>query len=376
MPDYEPEKKELASRDVVSRRMEEHIAKGKGAKTRYGDHLWLDITLLGEHHVKHNLREVWEICHYFLGIDPAKEWIPVRPAQHYTMGGVRTDHTGQSPALKGLFAAGEVACWDMHGFNRLGGNSVAETVVAGMIVGEYIADFCDNTDNDIDIATRVVHDFLRREQLRIDGIIDGRGNEDAAAIKARMQEIMTSKVGIFRHGKDLEDAVSELQQLLLRSRNIALKCKSRANNPELATAYRVQKMLKLALCVAYGALQRSESRGAHFRADFPRRDDAQWLKRTLAMWNNDSATLPTLAYEALDVMRMELPPGWRGYGPKNHIENPDTPKRAEVVAAIHSSMAGLPRTLIQDALMPYTALLPERLRGANERIDEPLEVTA
>jgi fumarate reductase flavoprotein subunit len=129
MPDYEPEKKELASRDVVSRRMEEHIAKGKGAKSRFGDHLWLDITLLGEHHIKHNLREVYEICHYFLGVDPVKEWVPVRPAQHYTMGGVRTNHTGENPTLKGLFSAGEAACWDMHGFNRLGGNSVAETVL-------------------------------------------------------------------------------------------------------------------------------------------------------------------------------------------------------------------------------------------------------
>ena len=95
--------------------------------------------LLGENHIKHNLREVYEICHYFLGVDPVKEWIPVRPAQHYTMGGVRTTPTGESPTLKGLFSAGEAACWDMHGFNRLGGNSVAETVVAGMIVGEFIS---------------------------------------------------------------------------------------------------------------------------------------------------------------------------------------------------------------------------------------------
>ena len=125
--------------------MEEHIKKGKGVKSRFGEHLWLDITLLGEHHIKHNLREVFEICHYFLGVDPTRDPIPVRPAQHYTMGGVRTQPTGESPTLKGLFAAGEAACWDMHGFNRLGGNSVAETVVAGMIVGEYIADFCDRS---------------------------------------------------------------------------------------------------------------------------------------------------------------------------------------------------------------------------------------
>jgi fumarate reductase flavoprotein subunit len=376
MPDYEPEKKELASRDVVSRRMESHIAKGKGVKSRFGDHLWLDITLLGEKHIRHNLREVNEICHYFLGIDPVKDWIPVRPAQHYTMGGVRTSHTGESPALKGLFAAGEAACWDTHGFNRLGGNSVAETVVAGMIVGEYISDFCDKAENDVDIPTRVVHDFLRREQMHLDDLLGGRGTEDASGLKARMQEIMTSKVGIFRTGADLEAAVAELQDLLRRSRDIGLKCKARGANPELVTAYRTQKMLKVALCVAYGALTRTESRGAHFRDDFPRRNDAQWLKRTLASWKSDSDTLPSLGHEALDVTRMELPPGWRGYGAKDYVDHPETAKRLAEVETIRKNMAGASRYAVQEALMPYHDLLPPRLRGRNERIDEPLTQVA
>ncbi|MGZ9032328.1 MAG: fumarate reductase flavoprotein subunit, partial [Burkholderiaceae bacterium] len=215
MPDYEPEKKELASRDVVSRRMEEHIKKGKGSKSRFGEHIWLDIRLLGEQHIKHNLREVWDICHYFLGLDPVKDLIPVRPAQHYTMGGVRTNYTGESPTLKGLFAAGEAACWDMHGFNRLGGNSVAETVVAGMIVGEFIADFCDKTENDISIPTGVLKEFVTAEQAKLQALTNRRGGEDASALKARMQTIMSDKVGIFRRGKDLEEAVDELQQLLV-----------------------------------------------------------------------------------------------------------------------------------------------------------------
>ncbi|HKF98962.1 MAG TPA: fumarate reductase flavoprotein subunit, partial [Steroidobacteraceae bacterium] len=306
MPDYEPEKKELASRDVVSRRMEEHIKKGKGVKSRFGEHLWLDITLLGEHHIKHNLREVYEICHYFLGTDPTKDLIAVRPAQHYTMGGVRTNPTGESPTLKGLFAAGEAACWDMHGFNRLGGNSVAETVVAGMIVGENIADFCDRPGNDASIPTGLVRDFVAREQSRLDRILLGSGPEDASAIRAQMQEIMTEKVGIFRTGKDLKQAVDELQKLLVRSRSIGLRSRAPGANPELVTAYRLRPMLRLALCVAYGALTRTESRGAHFREDFPRRDDAAWLKRTLATWKDEADTLPTLDYEPLDVKRMEL----------------------------------------------------------------------
>ncbi len=372
MPDYEPEKKELASRDVVSRRMETHIRNGKGVKTRFGDHLWLDITLLGRAHIERNLREVKEICESFLGIDPTVQPIAVRPAQHYTMGGVRTDHTGHSPTLRGLFAAGEAACWDMHGFNRLGGNSVAETVVAGMIVGEYVADWCACAESDTSIATGLVREFVAAEQAKLDVLASGRGTEDASALRLTMQQIMTDKVGIFRTGADLAAAVSELQALLERSRNIGLRSMAPGPNPELVTAYRVQKMLKLALCVAHGAALRTESRGAHFREDHPRRDDATWLKRTLATWSEPGATLPELRYENLDVMAMELPPGWRGYGARDNVVHPDTAKREGEIEAIHKRMAGADRFDLQRALMPYENLLPEDLRGRNERIDEPL----
>jgi fumarate reductase flavoprotein subunit len=354
--------------------MEEHIAKGKGAKSRFGEHLWLDITLLGEAHIKRNLREVFDICHYFLGVDPTKDLVPVRPAQHYTMGGVRTKHTGESPTLKGLFAAGEAACWDMHGFNRLGGNSVAETVVAGMIVGEYIADFCDKSDNDVNIPTGLVREFLQREQAKLSGLLLSSGTEDASKIKARMQEIMTAKVGIFRRAEDLESAVDELQKLLVRSRNIGLRSSAPGANPELVTAYRTRMMLKLALSVAHGALVRTESRGAHFRQDHPRRNDAEWLKRTLAWWRSPDDDLPTLTYEPIDVTRMELPPGWRGYGAKDYIDHPDTPARAEAVAKLRESLSGSDRFAVQEALMPFRHLLPERYRGRNERIDEPFGV--
>src|SRR5512139_2196765 len=187
-----------------------------------------------------------------------------------------------------------------------------------------------------------------------------------------MQEIMTAKVGIFPRGADLESAVAELQSLLARSRNIGLKCKARGSNPELVTAYRVQKMLKVALCVVYGAFTRTESRGAHFRQDFPRRNDAEWLKRTLATWSDPLATVPTLNYEALDVNAMELPPGWRGYGNKDYVDHPDTPQRAAEVAAVREKLAGSDRHAVQEALMPYRHLLPPELQGRNERIDEKL----
>jgi fumarate reductase flavoprotein subunit len=241
-----------------------------------------------------------------------------------------------------------------------------------MIIGEFVADFCDKTDNDVRIPTGLVRDFIATEKAKLDWLVSGGGKEDASALKLAMQEIMTNKVGIFRTAEDLNAAVAELQVLRERSRHIGLRHGAAGANPELVTAYRVQKMLKLALCVAQGAAVRTESRGAHFREDFPRRDDAQWLKRTLATWKDDRDALPTLNYEPLDVQTMELPPGWRGYGAKDYIDHPDTPARAAEVAAKREAMASAPRLDVQAALMPFRDLLPPELRGPNERIDEPL----
>jgi fumarate reductase flavoprotein subunit len=364
MPDYEPEKKELASRDVVSRRMTEHMRKGKGVKSPYGDHLWLDITLLGRKHIEKNLREVKEICEYFLGIDPADEFIPVRPTQHYSMGGIRTKPTGESVTLRGLFAAGEVSCWDMHGFNRLGGNSVAETVVAGMIVGEYVADYCESAS--IDIPTSTVQSFLDREHGKITKIVDRTSGEDPYELKTAMQKIMMDWVGIFRNGGELEKAVAELKTLIQRSRNVAVRNKARHSNPELVEAIRVPMMLKLAQCVAAGALARTESRGAHSREDYTARNDKDWLNRTLSYWNNDEDDMPVLQYEQLDIMKMEMPPGSRGYGKDETTLHPDSEKRMKEIEEIKKSMPNADRFEIQNAIMPYD--VPEKYKGKNERI--------
>jgi len=185
--------------------MTEHIRKGKGVKSRYGDHLWLDITILGRERIEKNLREVKEICENFLGIDPAVEWIPVRPTQHYSMGGIRTKHTGESQTLKSLYSCGEAACWDMHGFNRLGGNSVSDTVVSGMLVAEYIADFCETPESHIDISTKTIEHYIDQEQKKLEKLIHKDGGEDAFELREAMEKIMMEKVGIFRNGKDLQD---------------------------------------------------------------------------------------------------------------------------------------------------------------------------
>jgi fumarate reductase flavoprotein subunit len=350
--------------------MEQHLRAGHGVASRFGEHLWLDITLLGAAHIDGKLREVKEICRNFLGIDPARAWIPVRPAQHYSMGGIRTDATGAARGLVGLYACGEAACWDLHGFNRLGGNSVAETVVAGMIVGEHIADFCESPEGHVQFSTALASEFLARERAHLAGLLDGAGTEDGTALMTRMQALMTDNVGIFRRGDLLQAAVSELQSLAARARQLRVGTQRRGANPELVTAYRVQRMLKLALCVAQGALLRTESRGAHFREDFPRRNDADWLKRTLATWTDPAQLLPTLSYEPLDVMAMELPPGWRGYGARDAIEHPDTARRSAEIEALRAARPDVDRHALQAALLPFHHLLPPRLRGRNARTGE------
>lgn len=370
MPDYEPEKKELASRDVVSRRMTEHMRKGKGVDSPYGPHLWLDITLLGRKHIETNLREVQEICENFLGIDPAKDWIPVRPTQHYSMGGIRTKATGESPQLKGLFSVGEAACWDMHGFNRLGGNSLAETVVGGMIIGKYVADFCEN--NSLEINTALAEKFMQQVQTEIDTLVDGDGHENPFELKHAMQRIMMDYVGIFRNGPELDKAVTELKALLERSRKLGIKCKKRHANPELVEALRVKRMLKVALTVACGAAARTESRGAHAREDYPQRNDRDWLNRTLASWPDANALEPVLSYEPLDVMKMELPPGYRGYGIDNAIAHPDTAKREQQITQILAELGkDADRYQRQAALMPFE--LPPSLQANNERLSDTLQ---
>jgi fumarate reductase flavoprotein subunit len=308
---YEPGKQELASRDVVSRWMTHHIREGKGVQGPYGDHLWLDIRHLGAQHIKTKLREVEEICNKFLGIDPITQMIPVRPAQHYSMGGVRTNKDGAAYGLKGLFSAGEAACWDMHGFNRLGGNSLAETIVAGRIIGQKVADFLEGYQ--VEFKTAVVQAAVKKDEERIQRLIRGSdGRENVYALRNEMQDTLMDRVAIFRNDGDLRLAVEGLQAIYERAQRIGLKSNGLGADPELALAIRFPGMVRLALCVAYGALVRTESRGCHAREDYPERNDKEWLKRTLATWK-EGAPQPTLNYEANSRI-WEIPPGERGYG--------------------------------------------------------------
>ena len=222
--------------------------------------LFSDMIDLGTKHIKTKLREVEEICNNFLGVDPITQLIPVRPAQHYTMAGVRTNKDGAAYGLKGLFSAGEAACWDMHGFNRLGGNSLAETIVAGKIVGEKIAEFLKGYE--VHFKTAVIKDAVAKDYERIDKLIACKdGKESAFEVRNAMQDELMERVGIFRNGADLQKAVDNLQEIHARAKKVGLRSNGIGVNPELTLAIKIQGMVKLAICTAYGALQRTESRG-------------------------------------------------------------------------------------------------------------------
>lgn len=320
MVDAEPEKQELASRDVVSRHMSQRMRDGFGVETKHGPHLWLDVRHLGDEHLRTKLREVWEICRDFVGLDPARELIPVRPTQHYSMGGVRVNKEGEAYNMAGLYAVGEASCWDMHGFNRLGGNSLAETIVSGRLVGMRVAKSAG--DGSLDVDTRAANEALQKAEARAAEIVARQGQgPNPYEIRDAMAEVMIGKVGIFRTGEDLASAVDELKQLLASCDKVVLRSRAPGMNPELTFALRIGNMVRLSLITAMGALARTESRGAHFRLDYPLRNDAEWLNRTLVRWP-ESAREPEIAYEP--VGKLDVPPGHRGYGADERIEMQQT----------------------------------------------------
>jgi len=224
---------------------------------------------------------------------------------------VRTNKRGEAYGLRGLFAAGEAACWDLHGFNRLGGNSLAETVVGGMLIGKNIAEFLEGYD--VTFNSALIRETMKREQERLERLITGKnGRESAYKLRDAMQRTLMEGAGIFRNAQGLQATVTTLQELYHHSQRIRLKSNGIGANPELSLALRLPGMIRLALCVAYGALQRKESRGCHAREDYPARNDRDWLNRTLATWQ-EGADLPTLNYEPASAI-YEIPPGDRGYG--------------------------------------------------------------
>ncbi len=290
------EKMELSPRDIVARNMVREMEKGGGFE---GGYLHLDLRHLGKEKIEERLPGIRELSMKFAGVDPETEPIPVQPGQHYTMGGIGTDIEGKT-VVKGLFAAGECACVSVHGANRLGGNSLLEALVFGAIAGEGAASYIKGKEK-----TRgkgMVLDLLKSEEEEIKGLMASTGKERVSDLWEELNRVMDDKVGIFREETSVKEALDKVRELKQRSKDLALSYKGKSFNYELYWALELKGSLDVAEAVILGALERRESRGSHFRKDYPVRDDEGFLKHTLVKYADKE---PSLSYRDVDVTLFE-----------------------------------------------------------------------
>ena len=289
MERYAPSRMELAPRDIVSRSIMEEIFAGRGFEGPYGAYIVLDLRHLGEEKIMDKLPMVRELCLDFAGVDPVYEPIPVRPTMHYTMGGIHTDKDGRTP-IAGLYAAGEAACVSIHGGNRLGSNSLAEILVfgarAGKTAAEYSATVNHVSTDTLQALAKDKLDVIKKRYIRLD-----EGNEHIGAILKDLRKTMDEKVGIYRTEETLKEAVSSIEHLKERFKDIRLTGQSNIFNTEIVNAMELDNMLEVAHAVALCALTRKESRGGHARKDFPKRDDENFLHHSLSYYTPEGPRL-------------------------------------------------------------------------------------
>lgn len=279
------ERPELAPRDIVARAIEHEITEGRGFD---GGYVHLDLTHLGEEQIKSRLPGIRELCLQFAGIDPIKQPIPIQPGQHYSMGGIDVDPDCSCPHLPGLYAAGEAACISVHGANRLGGNSLLETIVFGKVAGDNAVEYCAGLGHDPS-ALRALTDELDWQGRRVDNMLSASGEQNAGRIRLHLKQIMIEKVGVFRDEPALKEALLGIRVLRSRFNDIRLTYRGLKYNLDLCRALELEHKLELAETIALGALHRAESRGGHHRVDYPERDDDQWLRHTLAWREEDGS---------------------------------------------------------------------------------------
>ncbi len=276
MERYAPHAKELASRDVVSRAEQTELNEGRGIDGC----VLLDIRHLGKEKIIERLSQIRDLSMKFAGVDPIEAPIPIRPGAHYSMGGIKTDTDGAT-AITGLYAAGECACVSVHGANRLGGNSLLETIVFGRRTGRKAAEFCQNTP----MAEFKDH-FLPDTARKIAAILARKEGESTPVIRTALNEAMQTHCGVFREEKALKEGLEKVMELQERFKNISLTDRSGYYNTELPALIELGNMLEISGAILLGALKRRESRGAHFRTDYPERDDKNWLKHTMVSLKN------------------------------------------------------------------------------------------
>ena len=305
---------ELGPRDRLSQAFVKEMEKGRTIKGPYGDVVNLDLRHLGEKLISTKLPFVRELCLKYQNIDPVKELIPVRPVVHYMMGGVHTDINGSTP-LPGLYAAGEVACVSINGANRLGSNSLPELLVFGARAGRAAAEFASkhSAPSAAIFAQAVDEDMRLKKQL----LEKTEGREHIATIRDEMQKAIENGAGIYRTGTSLGDAATRLRQLQQRYTNTVLDDRGLTFNTELIAAMELGFMLDVAEAIVRCALHRTESRGAHQRTDFPKRDDEKFLVHSLVHRNADGSS----RVEHLPVKITRWPPGERVYGEQTQAKD-------------------------------------------------------
>jgi len=287
MSKYAPKAMELAPRDIVSRSIQTEINEGRGYPDG-GGCVYLDIRHLGREKILERLPGIRDLSISFLGIDPIEKPVPIQPGQHFLMGGIDTDKDGAT-TMPGVFAAGECAAVSVHGANRLGGNSLLECVVMGQRSGAASAAYVKGKASTIKDA--VLNDALKKATGDVDALLKSDGKERLVDLRDTMAQTMTDKVGIFREGKAMAEALATIQELRVRYRHIGVDAKNRKFNLDLLRTIELGGMLDVAETMVAGAVARQESRGAHSRLDFKTRDDVNWIKHTLAHYTPDGARL-------------------------------------------------------------------------------------
>ena len=273
MARYAPHVLDLASRDVVSRAIVTEVKEGRGFP---GGYVHLELMHLGKEKIESRLQEIVDFSRSYAGVDPVTEPIPVYPAQHYMMGGISTNMKGEA-SIPGLFAAGEAACVSIHGANRLGGNSLLETLVFGKQAGLAAAAYASAAGD-----AQLLPEDLERETARFQSLWNRKDGESPRAIRTELQQTMDQLVGIYRLPEELFNALRQVRALQERYRSVHVVDQSTTYNIDLVDALEVGHLLDLAEVIVVGAIARTESRGAHYRLDFPARDDKNWMKHTIA----------------------------------------------------------------------------------------------
>jgi succinate dehydrogenase / fumarate reductase flavoprotein subunit len=284
MEHYAAKAMELAPRDIVARAIQTEVSKGNGLENEY---VQLDLTHLGAERIKERLPGIRQISMDFAGIDPIEKPLPVQPGQHYSMGGIDCDKNTRTP-IPGLYAAGEASCVSVHGANRLGGNSLLETVVFGRIAGETMA--LDASKVDMPGPSHVL-EALESEGQRIDRILERKNGEPVHAIRDELKRVMFGHFGIFRDRESMKKGLERLAELKSRFGKASIGEGGEKFNFALIHALELESLLAISEPVAVGALKREESRGSHSRPDYPERDDEKFLKHTMTFLEKGTIVL-------------------------------------------------------------------------------------